>query len=55
MRPPTPAPRLSRTPAALRRGAPAPGQHSEELLREAGFGDEALRALFDQGVVRGAA
>jgi len=55
VRHPTPAPRLSRTPAALRRGAPAPGQHSEELLREAGFGDEALRALFDQGVVRGAA
>jgi alpha-methylacyl-CoA racemase len=55
VRHPTPAPRLSRTPAALRRGAPAPGQHSEELLREAGFADEALRALFDQGVVRGAA
>ena len=55
VRHPAPAPRLSRTPAALRRGAPAPGQHSEELLREAGFGDEALRALFDQGVVRGAA
>ncbi|MFT3821215.1 MAG: CaiB/BaiF CoA-transferase family protein [Rubrivivax sp.] len=55
VRHPTPAPRLSRTPAALRRGAPAPGQHSEELLREAGFGDEDLSALFDNGVARGAA
>ncbi|MCA0241615.1 MAG: CoA transferase [Proteobacteria bacterium] len=54
VRHPAPAPRLSRTPAALRRGAPAPGQHSEELLREAGFADEALRALLAAGVVRGA-
>ncbi len=54
VRHPAPAPRLSRTPAALRRGAPAPGQHSEELLREAGFQDEALRALLASGVVRAA-
>lgn len=33
---PTPAPRFSRTPAALRRPAPAPGQHTEEVLDEWG-------------------
>jgi alpha-methylacyl-CoA racemase len=31
---PTPAPRLSRTPAALRRAAPAAGEHQEEVLRD---------------------
>jgi crotonobetainyl-CoA:carnitine CoA-transferase CaiB-like acyl-CoA transferase len=31
---PTPAPRLARTPASLRRGTPAPGQHQEEVARD---------------------
>jgi alpha-methylacyl-CoA racemase len=35
-----PAPRLFRTPGTIRRGAPAPGEHTEEILREAGLGDE---------------
>ena len=33
---PSPAPRFSRTPAALRRAAPAPGQHTAEVLEEWG-------------------
>jgi alpha-methylacyl-CoA racemase len=31
---PTPAPRFSRTPSALRRPTPSPGQHSREVLAE---------------------
>lgn len=34
VRHPTPAPRLSRTPAALRRRAPAPGEHQDGVLRD---------------------
>lgn len=33
---PTPAPRFSRTPASLRRPAPAAGQHQDEVLRDWG-------------------
>jgi alpha-methylacyl-CoA racemase len=36
---PSPAPRLSRTPGALRRGAPAPGQHQAEVLRDWGIAE----------------
>ena len=31
---PTPAPRFSGTPGSLRRGAPAPGEHQAEVMRE---------------------
>jgi len=34
---PSPAPRFSDTPGTLRRGAPQPGQHQEEVLREWGL------------------
>ncbi len=54
VRHPAPAPRLSRTPGSLRRGAPAPGQHSEEVLREGGLTDDAVRALIALGAVRAA-
>ncbi len=44
---------LSKTPAAVRRHAPVtPGDHSRELLREAGFADEEVEALLDAGVVQ---
>ena len=33
---PSPAPKLSETPATLRRGAPAPGEHQDEVLRDWG-------------------
>ena len=45
---PAPAPRFSRTPGAIQRGAPVPGQHTDEALRDWGF-DEAER-----GALRGA-
>jgi alpha-methylacyl-CoA racemase len=48
---PAPAPRFSRTPAVLPRGAAQPGEHTDEILREAGLGDERVAALVDAGVV----
>ncbi len=49
---PAPAPRFDRTPAALPRPAPQDGQHTDELLREAGYDTAALAALRAQGVIR---
>jgi alpha-methylacyl-CoA racemase len=48
---PAPAPRFSRTPAAVTRGAARPGEQTVELLREAGLSDERVAALLDGGVV----
>lgn len=48
---PAPAPRFSRTPAVVTRGAAQPGEHTEELLREAGLSDERVAALLHGGVV----
>ena len=42
MRPPT---RFGRTPASIDRHAPVLGEHSAELLREAGYGDAEVAAL----------
>ncbi|MBQ1073161.1 CoA transferase [Micromonospora sp. C31] len=42
---PAPAPRFSGTPTALRRPPPQPGEHTDELLAEAGFGPERVAAL----------
>ncbi len=41
------------TPAAVRRQAPTLGQHSSEILLEAGLGQDEIDALTQQGVVRG--
>ncbi len=41
---------LSRTPWALRRPTPEPGQHSDEVLRELGYDAEAIAELREQGV-----
>lgn len=49
---PAPAPRFDRTPAALPRPAPATGQHTDEVLREAGFDAAAIAALRAAGVAR---
>jgi alpha-methylacyl-CoA racemase len=42
---PAPAPRLSRTPAAAGWPPPAPGQDTTEVLRDWGFGDDAIAEL----------
>jgi crotonobetainyl-CoA:carnitine CoA-transferase CaiB-like acyl-CoA transferase len=45
-----PVGRYSATPAAIRRPAPRIGEQSVELLREAGYGDEAIDAMLARGV-----
>ena len=52
VRQPAPAPRFSRTPAQHPRPAPTAGQHSDELLREAGFTDDEMAALRAAGALR---
>jgi formyl-CoA transferase len=48
VRPPT---KFARTPASVRNPAPLLGQHSCELLREAGFGHDEIAALLSGKVV----
>ena len=54
---PKPAPvadtpvRLSETPGGIRHRAPLLGEHTDEVLREIGYDDEAIAALRDAGVV----
>jgi crotonobetainyl-CoA:carnitine CoA-transferase CaiB-like acyl-CoA transferase len=38
-------------PEAFTRAAPDPGQHSTELLREAGFGDDEIAQLMKEGTI----
>jgi crotonobetainyl-CoA:carnitine CoA-transferase CaiB-like acyl-CoA transferase len=45
--------RLSDHRFRVARDAPAQGQHTIELLREAGYGDEAIASLVDAGIARG--
>jgi crotonobetainyl-CoA:carnitine CoA-transferase CaiB-like acyl-CoA transferase len=45
-------PRLSRTPGGIRRTAPALGEHTAELLKEAGVDDAAAEAMARTGAVR---
>jgi alpha-methylacyl-CoA racemase len=51
---PAPAPRMSRTPGAVRRGAPAAGAHTEEVLLEAGITPDDVADLLARGVVAAA-
>ena len=45
--------KLSRTPAAVERHAPALGEHTQEVLSEAGYSDQEIRALEESGAVKG--
>jgi crotonobetainyl-CoA:carnitine CoA-transferase CaiB-like acyl-CoA transferase len=51
MRQPRPAERLDATPSAISRPAPTLGQHSEEVLREAGFSAAEVAALRGAGAL----
>jgi crotonobetainyl-CoA:carnitine CoA-transferase CaiB-like acyl-CoA transferase len=46
---------FSATPTPASTPAPLLGQHTRELLREAGYGDAQIDALIDDGVVAQAA
>jgi len=48
---PAPAPRLSRTPAAIRHGPPAPGADTQAVLLEAGFTAEEIDRLQKLGAI----
>lgn len=48
---PAPAPRFSRSTAAIRRPPPHAGQHTDEILEEFGFDDAARTELRDAAVV----
>ena len=51
LREPRPAARFDRTPAGLRRPAPRLGEHTDEVLAEAGFAGPEIEALRRAGVV----
>ncbi|MYK74019.1 MAG: CoA transferase, partial [Acidimicrobiaceae bacterium] len=48
---PGPAPRLSRTPGAIRRPPPHAGQHTDEILAELGLDEAAISARRESGAV----
>jgi len=43
--------KLSATPVQVRRAPPLLGEHTDEVLREFGFGKEQATALREQGVI----
>jgi crotonobetainyl-CoA:carnitine CoA-transferase CaiB-like acyl-CoA transferase len=51
LRTPRPVARFDRTPASLRRPAPRLGEHGVEVLAEAGYAPDAIRALREEGAL----
>jgi alpha-methylacyl-CoA racemase len=49
---PGPAPRFSRTPSKIQRRAAAPGEHTDEALRDWGFSAADVSRLRDSGAIR---
>jgi crotonobetainyl-CoA:carnitine CoA-transferase CaiB-like acyl-CoA transferase len=43
--------RFSATPGSIRSGPPAVGEHTDEVLADAGYSDEEIRVFHDDGVV----
>ncbi|MBC8642370.1 CoA transferase [Caballeronia sp. EK] len=48
---PAPAPRFSRTPGAIQRPPPAPGENTDDVLADWGFTPEELSALREAGAI----
>jgi alpha-methylacyl-CoA racemase len=48
---PAPGPRFSRTPGAIRRPPPLPGQHTDEALADWGFDEAQIERLRREGAV----
>jgi alpha-methylacyl-CoA racemase len=51
MRQPRPQGRFHATPAALRRGSPGLGEHTDEVLGEAGFSAAEIAELREAGII----
>lgn len=49
---PAPAPRFSRTPGSIERPPPHPGQHTDEVLGDWGFGPSAIDELRAAGAIK---
>jgi crotonobetainyl-CoA:carnitine CoA-transferase CaiB-like acyl-CoA transferase len=45
--------KLSRTPASIERPAPALGEHTAEVLADAGYSAEEIQAMEETGAVKG--